>query len=239
MKHFFQEQSKLLICQDPHPEDTTEVHRIVFIDALEKLCVGEFSCFFGSSHKTRFFCGDLFLKLGDDIGQRDSLQLLGPGSSFSSRYFEDLAAVDFHKVINPLKRKPRSVSEHRKIVDAVQANKTVRGMKTKAHEMAQKAGLTMTRSPLWDIPVFSEDIFFRHTNCILHLENEGLLRWWLGNIGVKLGKPTCVQLNKKALELTTSRALLPITKVFFNFDLNFTILTKLREFSSLIPKTEK
>ena len=62
------------------------------------------------------------MKLGDDIGQRESLQLLGPGSSFPSRYFEDLSAADFYKVIHPLERTPRNVPKHRKTIETVQTN---------------------------------------------------------------------------------------------------------------------
>ena len=202
-----------MVCQDPHPDDTAEVHRIIFVDALKKLCIGKFSCFVGNSRRKQFFCGDLFIKLGNDIGQRDSLQLLGPSCSFPSCYFEDLAAANFSHVIHPLKQTPRDVSEHRKIINIVQANKMVHGYKKKSHTIAQKSGFTMERSPLRDIAVFSNDIFFNHTNCILHLENEGLLRRWLGNIGVKLGLKTCKKLNKAVLNLTASRFLLPIRKV--------------------------
>ena len=202
------------MCQVPHPDDMLEVQNIILVKSLQSLEKGTFTCFFAPKKSNGIFlyiyslsvtfCGSLFLKVGDDPGQRASMQLLGPNSKFPSRYFQDNPASKFSNVVHPSKRIHRNLEEHLGIINYIQTHKNCKGHQGKCKELAKQYGLTTEISPLWNLNVFSSNFFFNHSNCLLHLEKEGMLVRWIGNFGRKYGKKFCKRINAKLDQVSSS-----------------------------------
>lgn len=129
--------------------------------------------------------------------------LLGPQSSYPSRFFQDHSSSEFYDVVHPKDRVPRDVSEHQKKITEIEKNKDKRGQKTQSKKDAQQLGMLPVSSVLWRLEVFSQNFFWAHTNCYLHLEKEGNLARWLTYFGIKCGKKICEKINSE-LEAVTS-----------------------------------
>ena len=222
IQEYFKEQSKFFLCQDPHPDEELEIQNIVLAGPFTSLENGKFSCFFAKTQQVESFYGSLYLRFGNNIKHCGSIGLLGPTASFPSRFFEDCPAEKYHKV-HPFSRKPRNVKNHKTIIDQIQLDKVTRGKKLTAKKDAKELGLTLERSNMWDIKVFSKNFFWSHTNCYLHLEKEGMLHWWLKYFGIKYGKVVCEAINLELKNLTCElpKLFLPLTHVNLFHSLSF------------------
>lgn len=214
IQEYFQERSKFLIAQCSDVSDLSELEELVQVRALEPLAKGNFDTQFATTNLLQRFHGGLYLNLGDDPGQRLSMKLLGPTCSFPSWFFQDKSAKEFVNIAHPLERTPRIPELHLQKINYIQEIKKIDRQLTNASKLAQNLGLTTEKSPLWEDAVFAKNFFWRHPNCLLHLEKEGLLQKWITFMGIKYGKQFCNIINDMVADLTkTNVHFHPLSKV--------------------------
>eukprot|EP01114_Cavostelium_apophysatum_P001794 TRINITY_DN11566_c0_g1_i1.p1 TRINITY_DN11566_c0_g1~~TRINITY_DN11566_c0_g1_i1.p1 ORF type:complete len:1003 (+),score=139.78 TRINITY_DN11566_c0_g1_i1:41-3010(+) len=163
--------------------------------------------------KTEEFFGSIFAVAGDDIGQRCIAGLPTPKGYRCSR-LSLLRKVYFiinHRSFpfqdakgNLVKLIRRDPTESKRVVDefASALESRISGTITAARDRMRENGL-VARSPLWDLPIFSQHFFKRFMICHMHLCLEGNFKRHLEYLAYKYGPVVCEAINAEYQKLSS------------------------------------